>query len=160
MLDHYIKQPLSWHYVNWTVRRPISSFIYQWRRLRVTSRGQLPSLVYEASLSKQIHLRKLILLSECVWLYLPYVWVRAFVCVHVCVCVRAFVCMCVYVSKHFRYWQNDIKIHIYILAPAWQNQQTDTCAQRRLFAVRMNKAWVLSYAQRRLYRTGRMPRLI
>ena len=66
-------------------------------------------------------------------------------------------------------WQN------YIWAASWQNQQSGTCAQRRLrsawapghppslirgFAVRNKKACVLSYplsAQRRLIRLGRCP---
>ena len=59
-----------------------------------------------------------------------------------------------------------------IWAASWQNQQNGMCAQRRLgswkmicpvwsvFAVRMKKAWVLSYAmsaQRKLIRLGGCP---
>ena len=60
-----------------------------------------------------------------------------------------------------------------IRVAAWQNQQNDLCAQRRLwsvwadgirvFAVRMKKHWILSYQithSKDSDQTGRMPRLV
>ena len=57
---------------------------------------------------------------------------------------------------------------ILIWDTSWQNQQNDLCAQRRLrsawaSAVRMKKAWVLSYPWAHIDgsdQTGQMPRLI
>ena len=68
-----------------------------------------------------------------------------------------------------------VKYQSYKLAATRQNQQNECAPSEdsdqpghppsliRVFAVRMKKAWVLSYslrAQRRSDQTGRMPRLI
>ena len=57
MFGHNVEQPSSWLYVSRTLRWPIKTFVYPWRRLMTTSINW-PSLVDKASWFKMVHLRK------------------------------------------------------------------------------------------------------
>ena len=66
MFGHNVEQLSSWLNVSRTLRRPVKTFVYPWRRLTTTINQ--PSSADKASWAKMVHLRKVRGKCKYVWL--------------------------------------------------------------------------------------------